>query len=205
MARVGGRNSWIAVPAGLACAAVVGALVWLALPMVPVTITWAGDTLRNATSPRPVAPVADTPARLALEDADIDCRALYSDSLWNELTWRGRTILDQTYDPPATAVTSLTEVLAPEVRLTCAWTDRADGAIVTTLAVVGSDAPALAEAALRGQGFACEVTDAVLRCARTQEGTVEDHVVREGLWLSSSERAWHLEDYGRRLELQVFG
>ena len=53
MARVGGRNSWIAVPVGLGCAAIVGALVWLSLPMVPVTVAWAGDMLRNATSPRP--------------------------------------------------------------------------------------------------------------------------------------------------------
>ena len=52
MARVAGRNSWIAVPAGLVCAAVVGTLVWLSLPMVPVTVAWAGDMLRNASTRR---------------------------------------------------------------------------------------------------------------------------------------------------------
>ena len=67
MARVGGRNSWIAVPVGLVCAAIVAALVWLSLPMVPVTVAWAGDMLRNATAPRPQPTQADTPARHAAE------------------------------------------------------------------------------------------------------------------------------------------
>jgi len=205
VARVGGRNSWIAVPAGLLCAAIVAALVWLSLPMVPVVVAWAGEMLRNATAPAPVPEATETPASRALEGAAVDCRSLYSDGLWNELTWRGPTILDQNYDPPATAVTSLTEVLAPDVHLTCEWSDGNGGVVITTLAGVGEDASSLAEAALRGQGFACEVADAVLRCARTQGRTVEDHVVRDGLWLSSVERAWPLEDYGSRLERQVFG
>lgn len=46
MARVGGRNrvmSWIA---GVFCAAVIAALLWLALPMGPMLIGYVGDTLR---------------------------------------------------------------------------------------------------------------------------------------------------------------
>lgn len=46
MARVGGRNramSWIA---GISCAAVIAALIWLAMPMGPVMIEYVGDTLR---------------------------------------------------------------------------------------------------------------------------------------------------------------
>ena len=119
MARVGGRNSWIAVPVGLGCAAIVGALVWLSLPMVPVTVTWAGDMLRNATSPRPQPTQVDTPARQAAEGNRLDCRTLYSDSLWNEMTWTGRTVLDQDLDPPSTTVPTLLEVLTPDVRVTC--------------------------------------------------------------------------------------
>ncbi|WP_334150425.1 hypothetical protein [Microbacterium sp.] len=47
MARVDGRNltmSWIA---GIFCAGIVGALLWLSLPMMPVLAELAGDTLRS--------------------------------------------------------------------------------------------------------------------------------------------------------------
>lgn len=205
MARVGGRNTWIAVPAGLACVAVTASLVWLSLPMIPVTVAWAGEMLRNATTPQVEPSPGDTPARRAVAGESLDCRALYSDALWNELTWTGRSILDQSFDPPATAVTSLTEVVAPDVILTCAWTNSDGGMVVSTLAVVAADAPGLAEAALRGQGFSCAVGDTGLRCTGTQGDTVESHVFSEGLWLSSTERTWHPDDYAARLEQQVFG
>lgn len=205
MARTGGRNSWIAVPAGLICAAIVAALVWLSLPMVPVTVAWAGEMLRNATTPRPQVQAADTPAGRAAAGRELDCRALYSDSLWNELTWTGRTILDQTTDPPPTSVTSLTEVLRPDVRLTCAWTDADGGEVITTLAVVGADGASIAEAALRGQGFSCAIGDPGLHCTSSQGDMVETQVFRDGLWLSSVERSWLPDDYGSRLERQVFG
>lgn len=48
MARVGGRSiamSWIV---GLLCAAVVVALLWLSMPMLPVLIEFTGDALRRA-------------------------------------------------------------------------------------------------------------------------------------------------------------
>lgn len=47
MARVGGRNltmSWIA---GIFCAVIVGGLLWLSLPMLPVLAKFAGDGLRS--------------------------------------------------------------------------------------------------------------------------------------------------------------
>ena len=205
MARLGGRNSWIAVPAGLACAAIVAGLVWLSMPMVPVTVAWAGDMLRNATAPRAEPTPGDTPARRAATGGALDCRAIYSDALWNELTWTGRTLLDQSFDPSATAVVSLTEVLAPQVRLTCAWTTDDRGSVVSTLAVIAADGPGLAEAALRGQGFSCSTGDHGLHCARSEGSTLETHVLRDGLWLSSVERTWHPDDYAARLEREVFG
>lgn len=205
MARVGGRNSWIAVPAGLICLAIVAALVWLSLPMVPVTVAWAGDMLRNATAPRPAAADSDTPARRASDGAALDCRALYSNSLWNELTWQGRTILDQALDAPISDVPALVDVLAPDVRLSCAWTAKDGGTVSTTISAVAADAPGLAEAALRGQGFTCAVADSVLRCTREQGDTIEDHVLRDGLWIATIERSWHPEDYSARLERTVFG
>lgn len=46
MARVGGRNAAMSWIAGLFCAAVVAALLWLALPMGPMLVQYVGDTLR---------------------------------------------------------------------------------------------------------------------------------------------------------------
>ena len=155
MARIGGRSLWLAWPVGVLCAGVVGALVWLALPAVPGTVNWIGDTLRAATS----APVAAAPSPVetaALDpDADLDCRTLYPDRLWAELTWGSDVLLDQDRTPPATSITALVDALQPVVRVTCSWRS-ADGQIVTTLSRVAADASTIADAALRGQGFDCE-------------------------------------------------
>jgi len=48
MAQVGGRNLGMSWVAGIVCAAIVGALIWLSLPMLPVLAQFAGDALRNA-------------------------------------------------------------------------------------------------------------------------------------------------------------
>ena len=205
MARVGGRNTWIAVPAGIACAAVVAALVWLSLPMVPVTLAWAGDMLRNATTPAAERSPGDTPAGRAAAGEPVDCRAMYSDSLWNEVMWTGRTILDQSLDPPPTSVTALAEVVDADVRATCLWTASDGLTVVSTLAAVGDGAPAIAEAALRGQGLACAVDDSALHCTGTVGDAIETHVFRDGFWLVSVETTWRPEDYAARLERHVFG
>ena len=76
---------------------------------------------------------------------------------------------------------------------------------MSTLSAVDETAPALAEAALRGQGFSCAMSDAGLHCAGRAGRETETHVFRDGLWLVSVETAWHPEDYGARVERQVFG
>ena len=202
MARIGGRSNWLAVPAGMLCAAVVAALVWLALPMIPVSITWLGDTLRTATTPRQVLPAQPTPAQLAVAGT-VDCRQLYPDGLWSELTWKRGSLLSQTAAAPATAVTSLTDALAPIARVTCSWRFTGGG-IVTTLAAVAEDAAAIADAALRRRGFTCATADGALRCTRVRGDVREEHTVRGGLWLSSVETAWHPEEYGARVEAHVW-
>jgi hypothetical protein len=203
MARIGGRSTWLAVPAGMLCAGVVAALVWLALPMVPASVEWVGDTLRTATAPR-AAPVAEkTPAQLAV-GGTIDCRTLYPDGLWSELTWTGGVLLSQSTAPPATSVTSLTDALTPNTRVTCSWRLPQGGGIVTTLALVGADAVPLAEAALRGQGFTCSTADGALRCVRSRGDVTEDQRFRDGLWLSSVETMWRPKDYGSRVAAQVW-
>ena len=203
MARIGGRNSWIAVPAGVICAAVVGALVWLSLPMVPVTVAWIGETLRRATSPAPTTTSEPSAAMQAAEGGAIDCRTLYPDDLWNELTWRGGSLLNQTATPPATEAASLVEAVTPEVLVTCEWSF-ASGSIVTTLSRVPTDARPIAEAAFAGQGFSCTTSDAALVCARTRGEVLEEHTLRDDLWLASVESPWHPEDYGPRLDGNVW-
>lgn len=204
MARIGGRNSWIAVPAGLLCAAVVASLVWLALPMVPVAITWVGDTLRSATAPRPEATPERTPAQTAAEGGAVDCRTLYSDDLWNELMWREGSLLNQSMAAPATSATAFADAASPDVLVTCGW--RFDsGSIVTTLSKVDADAATIAEAALAGDGFSCRTADGATRCDRTRGAVREEHTLRDGLWLVSVESDWHPEDYGPRLDHTVWG
>lgn len=204
MARIGGRSNWLAVPAGMLCIGVVAALVWLALPMFPVALAWVGDTSQRAITPRPVTVAPETPAQRAAT-GPIDCRALYPDGLWAELTWTGGALLAQTTAPPATRAGSLVDALAPTTRVTCGWQREDDGGIITTLAVVGADAVSIADAALRGQGFTCTTDDVAARCTRARGDVLEEHTVRDGLWLSSIETQWQPEDYGARLEAHLWG
>ena len=47
MARVGGRNLGMSWFAGILCVGIVGALVWLSLPMLPILAQFAGDAMRG--------------------------------------------------------------------------------------------------------------------------------------------------------------
>lgn len=200
MARVGGRNLWIAVPAGMLCLAVVGALGYLGAPMLPVAVAWAGDTLRAATSEPPPNPYADEQPTGATA---VDCRDLFPNALWTQLNWYREGLLAQDASPPQTSVTTLVEALAPAVRLSCRW--RYDGAtIATTLSTVGVDAAAVADATLRADGFDCATTGELLRCSRQQGDVLEEHAVGGGLWLVSVASGWYPEDYGDQLVAHIW-
>ena len=205
MARTGGSKSSIPWPAGLLCAGVVGTLAWLAQPMLPVSVLWVGDMLRAATTPPVVLPVGESLATRAGSPGDIDCRALYPDSLWAELTWTPDVLLSQDAAPPPTEVTTLTEALTPAVRLSCHWRTHDGRAIVSTLAEVAPDAAPIADASLRGQGFTCASTAGSLECTRLSGDVLEEQTIRGGLWLSSLERGWHPTQYGARLTAHVWG
>ncbi|GAA2986306.1 hypothetical protein JOD63_002294 [Microbacterium terrae] len=202
MARIGGRNRWIAVPVGLLCAAVVGALVWLALPGIPAVVEWTGDTLRRGTAAE-AREAEPTPAQLAT-DGRLDCRELYPSDLWSRMLLARDAQLKQDLSAPATAATGLVDALTPEVRVSCRWTGDS-GTVATTLAFVETDAAALADPALRGQGFDCSSVDDTLTCVRTEAGVLEEHVVRGHLWLATTESTWHPEDYTERLRTYVWG
>ena len=114
-------------------------------------------------------------------------------------------LLSQDAAPPATAVTTLTDALAPSVRISCHWRTDDGRTIVSTLAGVASDAGPIADASLRSQGFACASDADAVVCTRTAGNVLEEHTIRGGLWLSSVERAWHPEAYGARLSAHVWG
>lgn len=202
MARLGGRNVWIAVPASLLCAGVVGSLLWLSQPILPATAEWVVDAAQKATTISVTPPPAATEGRFASAEV-ADCRSLYPDRLWAELTWTPEALLSQDSAAPATAVAALTAALSPEIRVTCTWRAPA-GSISTTVAAVGGDAVAIAEAALEGAGFAC-TSGQGLTCTRTRGAVVEEHSVRDGLWISSVETSWHPEDYGATVAATVWG
>ncbi|MBN6192247.1 MULTISPECIES: hypothetical protein [Microbacterium] len=48
MARVGGRSIGMSWVAGVICTVIIGGLLWLSLPMMPVLAQFFGDALRSA-------------------------------------------------------------------------------------------------------------------------------------------------------------
>lgn len=203
VAKVGGRNIWIAVPAGLLCVGVVGALAWLSQPILPATAAWMGDALRNATTHTAPTPEASrTPGFVSAVTSD--CRALYPDDLWSELTWTRGVLLSQTTAAPATSAQAIVEALTPEVRVSCTWTADGGMSISTTVAAVSAEAAPIAEAAFIGAGFTCD-SAAGLQCTRTEGSVLEEHILRDGLWISSVETAWHPEDYDARIATHLWG
>lgn len=203
MARIAGRNSWIAIPVGVICGAVVAALVWFSLPMVPVSAAWIGATAHRALT-EPLFPTAEPRASVAVDEI-LDCHDLYPEGVWAELLWRGDGLLSQTAAPPATSAATVAEALAPVPRLTCGWIFPDGTSIVSTLSNVGADAAAIAEAGFEGEGFACESDAGALHCTVSRDGTVEDQTLRGDLWLSSVVVGWQPDDYATRLAVFVLG
>ena len=64
---------------------------------------------------------------------------------------------------------------------------------------------AIAEPGLAGDGFSCASVDDAVDCTRTQGEVLEEHTLRDGLWLVSVETRWQPEEYGRRLGVAVWG
>jgi hypothetical protein len=191
---IGGRRGWIAWPAGVLCAGVVAGLAWLAAPGVPGAVQLVGDLLRTGSSasgaqatPRPIQSIGT-----ALTD---DCRSLYPDGLWSQLTWQPHVVLGQSQDAPATTATGVRDALRPDVLMTCSWRNEDGGRVVTTLSRVDAADSAIARAGLAGQGFSCAAAGSGIRCTKTTPEGVETDVVRDGMWLSSVETGWHPDGY----------
>jgi hypothetical protein len=196
---IGGRSGWIAWPVGVLCVGVVAGLVWLAQPGVPGAVQLAGDLLREGSQSREAA--ASTPRPIesigtALTD---DCRSLYPDGLWSQLTWQPHIVLTQTQDAPDTSAVSVRDALQADVLMTCRWREPGGGTVSSTLARVDAEATLLAQPGFGSQGFNCAASGDGVRCTKTAGETTEIDIVRGGMWLSTIERSWHPERYSAQL------
>lgn len=203
MARVGGRNALFAWVVGIGCAATIGALALLALPLFPASVAWVGEAIQPqgpAETSEPVAAGDDQ----AATSVPSECPQLYDEALWATMRFARGAVLTPSTDPPTTTAEALVTALQPQVMLTCVWHADA-GTVSTTLATVPTDAGAIAAAALPGAGFACDVVGERTRCTRTDGDLIETIEAGGGLWLSTSEDAWHPGDYSRLIGDRVWG
>ncbi|OAZ43970.1 hypothetical protein A9Z40_13310 [Microbacterium arborescens] len=189
MARIGGRNVVFAWIVGVICAAVIGALAVLTVPLLTTGMGLLGES--------------GGAGGAAAADGPQECRDLYPEALWVTLQYSAGAQLEQTSDAPVSTAVALVEALAPEVRFTCAWTSDA-GSISTTVGSVGTDAGSIAASALPAQGFACDERGVRTLCSRTDGDLVETIEAGEGHWVSTSQSAWHPEQYASRVGNAVF-
>lgn len=204
MARVGGRNAAFAWVVGLGCLAILGVLAALAVPMIPASVAWFGGAVENAQGTAPTStPVAaagdDEPTALPTE-----CPELYDEALWATMRFSRGAVLTPSKDAPVTTATALVTALSPQVQLTCFW-HADEGTVSTTLATVPPDAGAIAAAALPASGFGCETEGERTRCTRTDGDLTETIEAGGGLWLSTSEDAWHPAGYVSRTGERIWG
>ncbi|MDQ1205635.1 hypothetical protein [Microbacterium sp. SORGH_AS_0862] len=201
MARIGGRNSFMAWVVGLGSAAVVAALVVLALPAIPAGIQMVGDTLRSSTS----APVAQGEAAAPQATSSTPlCQGLYTEALWAELTQRAGGVPVQDTSAPRVSATTLVASLAPEVTVSCTFTGINTGSLVTTVAKVDAGAARLARSTLETAGYECGDFGDGVRCRLTTAEGAEDQVIRDGVWLASEFTGWHPDRYTERVALQLW-
>ncbi len=191
---IGGRNGWVAWPAGLLCAGVVAGLVYLAAPAVPSVVRYVGETARSAPSLWQAG--GGAPPQKELTE---DCRTLYPGVLWVVLGWNPEVVLAQSKQLPALSATPVRDGLQPQVRMTCAWRNSTGGTVSTTLSAVDARAADLAQPGLAAAGFACRAAGDGIRCTKKSGDTTEDEVVRGGMWLSTTEVSWHPPGYSEQL------
>ncbi len=204
MARLPGRDNRIAIPALVLSAAVVGALVWFAVPAVPLVLGWGQGALVGAVTAGAPSAAAEEVLAEQVDVATADCRTYYPAGLWNELMWTPSVLLNQTTDRPVITAVDLVDALAPSPVRTCAWSNGTGGTIVTSFAQVQADAAAIADAALRGQGYTCTSVDHGVSCVLSNGDVSEYQRVQGGLWMSSVQSAWHPTDYDTQVADHVW-
>lgn len=208
MARLGGRNAVFAWFVGIVCAAVVVALAVVALPMFPAASGWftaAYAEVQRFVDPDAVPVAQPEPSVSPLDEGGSldECRDLYDDAMWASLTWTTGSEMTASAEAPVTSAAALVQALQPEVAMTCVWTSD-EGSVSTTVAAVPTDAGAIAAAALPTVGFACDVHDDRMLCTRTDGQLLETIEAGSGLWVSTSQDAWHPSAYASRVAASVW-
>jgi len=176
----------------------------LAAPLFPAASGWMVDAVgqvQRAIDPDAVEPVdaaepVDQPADAVGVPAQ--CRDLYDNAMWAALRFTDGAELTSSADAPVFDAPALVEALAPQVSLTCRWTSDA-GTVSTTIATVPTDAGAIAAAALPSDGFACAAEADRMLCTRTEGDILETLEAGGGVWLSTSQDAWHPTSYAARV------
>lgn len=199
MARIGGRNSILAWVVGLGCTAVLVVLVVMAAPAIPGAVHLVGDTLRMANAPRE----SPTPQEDVLDMSTLECRDLYSEPLWSELTQRAGG--EPTAQAPEGSAPSLVTALAPDVRATCVFTGTSTGSIVTIVSEVADGAAGVARSALEAEGFACADDGDGVRCTRDAAEVTEEHAVRAHVWVANVFTGWQPARYIERMTPRLWG
>jgi hypothetical protein len=196
MARVGGRNVWIAWPVGIICTVVVAVLVVLAVPGIPASVIFVGDTLRAAGSAPTAKPEpAPTPAST--------CRELYSADLWSSLVWSRNNLLTQRRTPAASTPEAVAASGATVV-VTCHWRGTAGRSMETTVSTVTPEGASAVQATLSSQGFGCQVSGDTVHCERAAGGVVEVHDIRGDRWVSSTLTNWMPDGYAETVASRAF-
>ena len=196
MARVGGRNTSFAWLVGVLCAAVIGAMVWIAAPMVPQAAVFLGDYFAAPTS----KPVAGDEQQVPPSE----CRDLYDYELWKSLVRTDEALLTPSTDVPLTvAAGGLVDALAPRVQLTCTWTST-EGTISTSLATVPTDAGSIAGSALPALGYECTAVAERTRCVLEVDGRSETIDMAGDVWVSSVQDAWQPSGYADAVASRVW-
>ncbi len=191
MARVGGRNAFIAWVVGIGCLATLGVLAYLAVPMLPASLAWLGSAGQGpAATSDAVAAAGDE----AVDGPPTECADLYGEPMWAAMRFTRGAVMTPSSDAPVTTATTLVTAVQPQVTMTCSWHADA-GTVSTTLATVPTDAGAIAAAALPAAGFACTTQNDRTTCTRSDGDLTETIAAGGGLWLSTSESGWHPEGY----------
>lgn len=197
MAKVGGRVAWIAWPAMLGCVAVIVVLLALAVPGIPGTVDFVGSTLRAATA----AQAEETDTTVA--EPPKECRELYPDRLWVDLTWTPTARLSPDASAPD-ADAALVTALGPAVRFSCVWTTEDGRSIRSTLSTVAAGSAPIAQAALSALGASCTMDGDRMHCERVAGEVTRIDDIQGDTWLSSTLTGWLPEQYGAQTASTAF-
>lgn len=219
MARIAGRSTWFAWFVGLVCAAVLGALVYLAAPLGPAVGDWTVRTVANA-----VGQITGDTGTSAVETGSqsgpdavaggpvmpADCTGLVSAELHQRLEGDAQAVMSIGAGEALAGVPGLAELLGAAPVLDCRWTTPAGSTAQAIVATVGDGAVGIADEMLRALGFDCTSVGEGVECTRTTaasegvSGLIERHRVRGTVWVASVTTGWEPDGFADAVDAAVW-